>query len=472
MDSQQRPSLKPADLSTASLNKIFAAFRPGPLSSSRVVDEQLRKVTALILRDYVASWYKYISADNEFVAEIVAAVAHVVRQLEIRLAAIDWVVLLSQDVPSVLMEHLVEHRRCSAKLGTAFAGGKSLDELFHGCQPHVALASPEAEKEYLRRVTDILLDILLPTGEVASSTVKLLLREILTNNVLAMIVEFLADPDYLNELLLKILEPDFSAFVEVTEAAPEIVVSDNISDQTAGFRDELILPMKNRKAAQSTLFQVPKDALTSAKFLRSGRKRDKPAGSIVSGISKGFEKMRDRMANSRRLNTFRKKQVGSHDELEFYDTPREPSLRNARLKSTDNLDYGSSFDDDSVSETSTCSHDQQGDLSDSEIGKNDTAFQPVPESTLKAVPSENLIWGCLKTFFSACFQLRRETQVGPWKLGPIDTTKYGRYQLDAPIANLIGEIFDIQGYQKWMVAQMIFFAGPLVHGVGGSIINR
>ncbi len=69
-------------------------------------------------------------------------------------------------------------------------------------------------------------------------------------------------------------------------------------------------------------------------------------------------------------------------------------------------------------------------------------------------------------------QLHSETQVGPWQLGPIDTTKYDRHRLDTPLWQLADAILDLSGAKRWLCTQVCFFLRPVVHGLGGAIINR
>lgn len=117
---------------------------------------------------------------------------------------VDWVMLLTQDIPLVLSNHIKEHRACTAKIGTAYAGGQTLAELFYGSQPHVALASDESQQNYLRRISEIILT-LLPNPESQSESIRLLVTEILTNAVLMPLVDSLSDPDVLNQKIMNVI---------------------------------------------------------------------------------------------------------------------------------------------------------------------------------------------------------------------------------------------------------------------------
>ncbi|KAJ1341449.1 hypothetical protein BSLG_003878 [Batrachochytrium salamandrivorans] len=128
-------------------------------------DAEIQKLVTLLLRDYVASWFSVISDNDDFVTELIRTIAHVIRECERRLNRVDFIVLATRDLPEILKRHIYDYRHCCEKLGTSYGGGRTLDELFHGCQPHIALNDSASETEYLRGVADILLGMLLPETE-------------------------------------------------------------------------------------------------------------------------------------------------------------------------------------------------------------------------------------------------------------------------------------------------------------------
>ncbi|KAJ1342221.1 hypothetical protein BSLG_003144 [Batrachochytrium salamandrivorans] len=197
-----------ASFSAAILNKIFTQVHPHQFTSSPLIDAEIQKLVTLLLRDYVASWFSVISDNDDFVTELIRTIAHVIRECERRLNRVDFIVLATRDLPEILKRHIYDYRHCCEKLGTSYGGGRTLDELFHGCQPHIALNDSASETEYLRGVADILLGMLLPETEHQNESVRYLLREILTNNVLAMLIDILADPDYLNHLFISLLDTE------------------------------------------------------------------------------------------------------------------------------------------------------------------------------------------------------------------------------------------------------------------------
>lgn len=192
------------DARTRDLTAIFTLLQDHKLTSSISVSQELSKIISLLLRDFVASWFNSLSQDQEIYVEIIKCVSSMIQEIERRCFRIDWVGLLTQDLASLLSNHIKDHRTCCRKMGTAYAGGKTFEQLFYGLQSHVALLSDESEREYMKRVSEILLDAVLPDSEVQSDAIRILIGEITSNNVLLNMLDLLSDPDYLNEMLLRV----------------------------------------------------------------------------------------------------------------------------------------------------------------------------------------------------------------------------------------------------------------------------
>lgn len=77
-----------------------------PLTSSNAVDLQLYVIIAVILNQFVQSWYNRITPDQDFVAEVVQIIAHCTRGLEQRLRLIDLEELLLDELPAILVDHV------------------------------------------------------------------------------------------------------------------------------------------------------------------------------------------------------------------------------------------------------------------------------------------------------------------------------------------------------------------------------
>jgi PXA domain-containing protein len=77
-----------------------------PLTSRNDVDLQLYGFLAIILREFVQSWYNKITPDEAFVGEIVQIIAHCTRALEQRLRKVDLESLLFDELPDLLDGHI------------------------------------------------------------------------------------------------------------------------------------------------------------------------------------------------------------------------------------------------------------------------------------------------------------------------------------------------------------------------------
>jgi len=76
------------------------------LTSSNEVDLQLYAFIAIIIRQFVQSWYNKITPDQVFVEEILKIIAHCRRALEQRLRKVDLESLLFDELPELLEIHV------------------------------------------------------------------------------------------------------------------------------------------------------------------------------------------------------------------------------------------------------------------------------------------------------------------------------------------------------------------------------
>ncbi|KAK9759506.1 hypothetical protein K7432_017446 [Basidiobolus ranarum] len=108
--------------------------------TSRQVDVELYNLLALLLRDFVLTWYDSISQDPEFLLEIVYTFSNITQEIEKRCTKIDWTKLIVYNFANILKRHYQDFRLCQTKVGTSQVGYASFETLFHGIQPHFALS--------------------------------------------------------------------------------------------------------------------------------------------------------------------------------------------------------------------------------------------------------------------------------------------------------------------------------------------
>ncbi|KAF2455890.1 PXA domain-containing protein [Lineolata rhizophorae] len=77
-----------------------------PLTSSNDVDLQLYAIIAVVVREFVLSWYGKITTDHVFVDSVVQVIAHCTRALEQRLRNVDMEALLLDEIPALFDAHI------------------------------------------------------------------------------------------------------------------------------------------------------------------------------------------------------------------------------------------------------------------------------------------------------------------------------------------------------------------------------
>jgi hypothetical protein len=77
-----------------------------PLTSSNEIDLQLYAIIAIIIKEFVHTWYSKITPDHVFVNEVIQIIAHCTRGLEQRIREVDWEALLLDEVPELVEAHL------------------------------------------------------------------------------------------------------------------------------------------------------------------------------------------------------------------------------------------------------------------------------------------------------------------------------------------------------------------------------
>lgn len=76
-----------------------------PLTSSNDVDLELYAFIAIVMKEFIYSWYAKITPDQVFVEELVRIIAHCTRALEQRLRKIDLEALILDELPELIDAH-------------------------------------------------------------------------------------------------------------------------------------------------------------------------------------------------------------------------------------------------------------------------------------------------------------------------------------------------------------------------------
>jgi len=227
-------------------------------------------------RDFIFAWYSKITNDRTFVDEVIKVIAHTTRSLEQRLRQINLEVLLLDELPALLDNHVrgkidptqphqpshhnltppsacshaqpLDYRQCIYRHRTALCPHLSIPEIFHNLQPHPALkSSPESERVYLKLLSSGILATLLPTEDLQSNCERTLIREILSGLVLWNVVGKLSEPWMLYDIIAKVLgTPQQAAADSGDSIAPSEVL--NSGDDSGVSRKDELKKMKRRKS--------------------------------------------------------------------------------------------------------------------------------------------------------------------------------------------------------------------------------
>lgn len=200
---------------------------------SRNVDPIIKDIITRILEDHLFTIFKHITntCDEELeliCTRLVNETWIIVSRIRDRLLVIDHVKLLTKDFIDRINKHFI-------KINNSHTRGISYSLPAH-------LASIEMERDYLRRVADVILHAFLPRSYLSFNALRHLLREIIAIQVLFRTITLFSDSDYLNRQILRqthsyqlekqrkpikpnasyIYAPNFDEFVQVIEVTYDL----------------------------------------------------------------------------------------------------------------------------------------------------------------------------------------------------------------------------------------------------------
>ncbi|RMZ82592.1 hypothetical protein DV738_g1570, partial [Chaetothyriales sp. CBS 135597] len=179
-----------------------------PLTSSNAIDTQLYAILAVVIKDFVQSWYSVITPDRAFTDEIIHTIAHCTRALEQRLRQTDVIALLLDEVPALVEKHMTAYRTAT-RPQAMLAHRPGPRQIYHSLNPHPALdpnQTPEQQARtaaaYRQLLVQGVLACLLPTEEVQNTSVRILVTDIVADLILRQAVDDkLSDPCFIYNLV-------------------------------------------------------------------------------------------------------------------------------------------------------------------------------------------------------------------------------------------------------------------------------
>ncbi|NXR81967.1 SNX14 protein, partial [Pycnonotus jocosus] len=165
------------------------------------VDASLSEVLELVLENFIYPWYRNITDDESSVDELRGTLRFFASVLVRRIHKVDIPTVVTKKMLKAAMKHIEVIAKARQKVKSAeFLQQAALEE--YGPELHVALRSRRDELHYLRKLTELLFPYILPPKSTECRSLALLIREILPGSVFLPSMDFLADPDTVNHLLL------------------------------------------------------------------------------------------------------------------------------------------------------------------------------------------------------------------------------------------------------------------------------
>ncbi|KAM3603274.1 uncharacterized protein V6R79_019718 [Siganus canaliculatus] len=165
------------------------------------VDASVAEVFELVLENFVYPWYRDITDDEACVDELRMTFRFFASVLVRRAQKVDVPAVFADRVMKAAMKHIEiiakAHQRARGAGGLQQA---ALQE--YGGELHAAVRSRKDELLYLRKLTEALFPYVMPPKATDCRSLALLLREVMAGSVMLPTMDFMADPDTVNLMVL------------------------------------------------------------------------------------------------------------------------------------------------------------------------------------------------------------------------------------------------------------------------------
>ncbi|KAK5879615.1 hypothetical protein CesoFtcFv8_022715 [Champsocephalus esox] len=165
------------------------------------VDASAAEVFELVLENFVYPWYRDITDDDACVDELRMTFRFFASVLVRRAQKVDVPAVFADKVMKAGMKHIEIIAKAHGKVQSVEGLQQAaLDEF--GADLHIALRSRKDELLYLRKLTEMLFPYVMPPKATDCRSLSLLLREVMSGSVMLPTMDFMADPDTVNLLVL------------------------------------------------------------------------------------------------------------------------------------------------------------------------------------------------------------------------------------------------------------------------------
>ncbi|XP_075298556.1 sorting nexin-19 isoform X2 [Opisthocomus hoazin] len=186
------------------LERFVSSLRPPPHcpAAEGRLEREIAGTVRKVVRDFVTSWYRTVSSEQVFEAEVEKAMMGLATELRRRMGRVDRQAL-ARRLLLLCGHHLQSYLRAREALQGDSEGGRTLwREYSRLAGPHPALRSPAAEVGYARAAVEMLLQALVPRPHLETRTGRFVVVELVACNVLLPAIRKMADPDSINLLLI------------------------------------------------------------------------------------------------------------------------------------------------------------------------------------------------------------------------------------------------------------------------------
>lgn len=160
-----------------------------------------------ILREYVYSWYRELSYDEDFVQEIRYVIRHATAIIIKRIYAIDITQLITRKAIPLGLKHVDDLYNATRSHPNKIMRMAFID--FMGSEIHPAVLNRGKEVEYVRNISNKVLPFLVPTRILNSRPVRSLIIDVLSGAVLQPLIDLLPNPDASINLMIELgFSPD------------------------------------------------------------------------------------------------------------------------------------------------------------------------------------------------------------------------------------------------------------------------
>ncbi|NWY65063.1 SNX19 protein, partial [Erithacus rubecula] len=186
------------------LERFVSSLRApaGSAADEARLEKEIASTVRKVVRDFVASWYRTVSREPAFEAEVERAMLGLAAELRRRMRRVDRRAL-ARRLLLLCGRHLQSFLRARDALSAGPEGGRTLwREYSRLAGPHPAVLSPAAEVGCARAAVDALLRALVPWPHLETRTGRFVVVELVACNVLLPAIRKMSDPDWINLLLI------------------------------------------------------------------------------------------------------------------------------------------------------------------------------------------------------------------------------------------------------------------------------